>query len=79
MTPLNSPLMAYNDKWVLSDGGVYDNLGLETVEKNYRTILVTDSGAKIAPEESPASNWAEHSKRILDIVDNQVRSLGTQR
>ena len=65
----------FNDRWVLSDGGVYDNLGLETVEKNYRTVLVSDGGARIAPEESPASNWAEHSKRILEIIDNQVRSL----
>jgi NTE family protein len=65
----------FNDKWVLSDGGVYDNLGLETVVKNYQTILVSDGGAKIAPEGSPASNWAEHSKRILEVVDNQVRSL----
>jgi NTE family protein len=65
----------FNDRWVLTDGGVYDNLGLETVEKNYQTILVSDGGGKIAPEELPASNWAEHSKRILDIVHNQVRSL----
>jgi NTE family protein len=65
----------FNDAWVLSDGGVYDNLGLETVFKNYKTILVSDGGGKIAPEGSPASNWAEHSKRILEIIDNQVRSL----
>jgi len=65
----------YNDTWVLSDGGVYDNLGLETVVKRYQTVFVSDGGAKIAPEGSPASNWAEHSKRILEIVDNQVRSL----
>lgn len=72
-----SPLQKhpFNDTWVLSDGGVYDNLGLETVEKNYQTILVSDGGAKIAPDPSPASDWATHSKRILDIVDNQVRSL----
>lgn len=65
----------FNDRWVLTDGGVYDNLGLETVVKRYRTILVSDGGAKIAAEESPASNWAEHSKRIMEVVDNQVRSL----
>jgi NTE family protein len=64
----------FNDTWVLSDGGVYDNLGLETID-DFQTILVSDGGAKIAPEGSPAANWAEHSKRVLDIVDNQVRSL----
>ncbi len=29
----------------LTDGGVYDNLGLEPVWKNHRTILVSDGGA----------------------------------
>ncbi|MDR6827699.1 NTE family protein [Bosea sp. BE271] len=58
----------------LSDGGVYDNLGLETL-KTFKTILVSDAGQKIAPEEEPESDWARHSVRILDVVDNQVRSL----
>jgi hypothetical protein len=33
---------------VLSDGGVYDNLGLEPVFKRYDTVLVSDGGAKMA-------------------------------
>lgn len=60
---------------VLSDGGVYDNLGLETAYKRYETILVSDAGAKMAPQERPKHDWIRHSIRILDIVDNQVRSL----
>ena len=59
---------------VLSDGGVYDNLGLETV-KRFRTLLVSDAGQKIMPEEDPHHDWARHAIRILDTVDNQVRSL----
>jgi NTE family protein len=59
----------------LSDGGVYDNLGLETAHKRYKTLLVSDGGQKIAPEPEPADDWARHSIRVLDIVDNQVRSL----
>ena len=27
------------------------------------------------PEESPHRDWARHAFRILDIIDNQVRSL----
>jgi len=60
---------------VLSDGGVYDNLGLETAWKNYKTVLVSDGGGKMAPEESPKRDWARHSFRILSLIDNQVRSL----
>lgn len=60
---------------VLSDGGVYDNMGMETVWKHYRTVLVSDAGAKIQPEESPHEDWMRHMYRILDVIDNQVRSL----
>jgi NTE family protein len=60
---------------VLSDGGVYDNLGLETAWKNYQTILVSDGGGKMQPEPEPKGDWVRHAIRINDIIDNQVRSL----
>lgn len=60
---------------MLADGGIYDNLGLETVWKRYQTVLVSDAGAKIEPEEDPKQDWARHSYRVLNIIDNQVRSL----
>jgi NTE family protein len=65
----------YTKKAILSDGGVYDNLGLETITKRYTTLLVSDAGQKIAPEPDPHRDWARHSLRVLDTVDNQVRSL----
>jgi NTE family protein len=65
----------YTTHVVLSDGGVYDNLGLETAWKRYRTILVSDGGGKMQPEAEPSKDWARHSYRVLDLVDNQVRSL----
>jgi NTE family protein len=60
---------------VLSDGGVYDNLGLESAFKRFNTFLVSDGGAKLVPEPSPRHNWAGHSYRVLSVVDNQVCSL----
>lgn len=60
---------------LLTDGGVYDNLGLETVWKSYRTVLVSDGGGKLQPDGDPEHDWARHSKRVLDLIDNQVRSL----
>lgn len=59
----------------LTDGGVYDNLGLETVWKRYDTVLVSDGGGQMGPEEEPHSDWARHSYRVLNMVDNQVRAL----
>lgn len=60
---------------VLSDGGVYDNLGLETAWKRYRTVLVSDGGGKLSAEEEPKHDWGRHSYRVLNLIDNQVRSL----
>lgn len=60
---------------VLSDGGVYDNLGLETAYKRFKTVLVSDAGGKLQPEAEPKEDWARHSYRILNVIDNQVRSL----
>jgi len=60
---------------VLSDGGVYDNMGMETVWKRCRTVLISDAGAGLPAEEKPASDWTRHSIRVLGVIDNQVRSL----
>ncbi|CDX20240.1 putative esterase of the alpha-beta hydrolase superfamily [Mesorhizobium plurifarium] len=59
---------------MLSDGGVYDNLGLEAL-KQFSTVLVSDAGQKIAAEENPHRDWPRHMLRVLDVIDNQVRSL----
>jgi len=65
----------FTETVVLTDGGVYDNLGMETAWKRYSTILVSDAGQKMDAEGRPHDDWARHAKRILDVVDNQVRSL----
>ena len=62
----------------LSDGGVYDNLGLETAWKRYDTILVSDAGGRLKPEDDPKGDWGRHSRRVIDVVNNQVRSLRTR-
>jgi len=65
----------YTTDVILSDGGVYDNLGLETAWKRYKTILVSDAGGQMEPEPDPKRDWAGHVYRVLNIIDNQVRSL----
>lgn len=71
--PLQKP--PYNSDVILSDGGVYDNLGLETAWKEYDTILVSDGGGATADEPNPHHDWARHAYRILELMDNQVGSL----
>jgi NTE family protein len=60
---------------ILSDGGVYDNLGVETVFKRCSTVFVSDGGAPFKEQEWPASFWPTQLKRVLNCIDNQVRSL----
>jgi NTE family protein len=60
---------------VLTDGGVYDNLGLETAWKRYTTIWVSDAGGMYGAEEDPKRDWLGHTRRVMDLLDNQVRSL----
>jgi NTE family protein len=71
--PLGKP--PFTTTVVLTDGGVYDNLGLETVWKRYTGVLVSDGGGKLQPEGDPAANAVQHSIRVNGIIDNQVRSL----
>jgi len=60
---------------VLSDGGVYDNLGLETAWKRYKTLLVSDAGGQMECRGKIANDWVRQSYRVLNVIDNQVRSL----
>lgn len=65
----------YTSNLVLTDGGVYDNLGLETVLKEYDTVLVSDAGGNMQAQPKPRTNWILHSVRVLNVIDSQVRSL----
>jgi NTE family protein len=68
---------------VLADGGVYDNLGLETAWKSYKSILISDGGGAMQPDGGalgPLSwwrwrDWGTQSYRVLNVIDNQVRDL----
>lgn len=65
----------YKSNVVLMDGGVYDNLGLESIQKYYSTILVSDAGGKMVPRPKPNLFWGIQAFRVLNMMDNQVRAL----
>jgi NTE family protein len=68
----------YTTRLVLSDGGVYDNLGLETAWKRCKTVLVSDAGGQMPPAPEPPSDWGRLSVRVMKTIDNQVRTLRKQ-
>jgi NTE family protein len=66
---------AYQRRPVLSDGGVYDNLGLETSWKRYTTVLVSDGGGHFKAKQRVWANWILQPVRVLGVIDSQVRAL----
>lgn len=58
---------------VLTDGGAYDNHGLEPVIR-WPTLLVSDGGAPHALRSGIFWNWYKQLRRVLDVEDNQVRA-----
>jgi NTE family protein len=57
----------------LSDGGVYDNLGLEPVWKSHLVVLVSDGGAIFEAEADRGLFW--RLQRYMTVVDSQARGL----
>jgi NTE family protein len=65
----------YTQRIYLSDGGVYDNLGLETVWNRFRTVLVSDAGAPFSIGETVETDWIKQTIRALDVATDQARAL----
>ncbi|MEU3612907.1 patatin-like phospholipase family protein [Streptomyces sp. NPDC006872] len=59
---------------ILSDGGIYDNLGLETV-KRFTMLFASDGGGAFESVLKPHTNWLGQLRRVLAVEDGQVRSL----
>lgn len=59
---------------VLTDGGVYDNLGLERIWKRCRTILVSNAGRTIPEVGRPTGRWIGQSFRTLSVIQQQAEN-----
>lgn len=66
---------AFRNEISLTDGGVYDNLGLQQIWGRCRTVLVSDGGGHLDDNSAPPGDWARQSKRVLEVIDQQVRNL----
>ena len=60
---------------VLTDGGVYDNLGLQTVAGRFSSVLVSDAGAPFDAEPALRRWPGRQVLRALGITTNQARAL----
>lgn len=59
----------------LTDGGVFDNLGLEPILKRCATVYVSDGGGTFAEQPKPPGDWLRGTMRVLNTIDVQVRRL----
>lgn len=64
----------YTRELSLTDGGAYDNLGLETVD-DFRTVVVSDAGAPFSVEPEAGTAMPKQLMRVLDIATDQARGL----
>jgi NTE family protein len=65
----------FTEKAVLSDGGVYDNMGLEPAWKRYRTLLVSNAGQPFSALPAPPTDWLNQLRRVVDITMDQDQAL----
>lgn len=65
----------FKKELLLTDGGVYDNMGLEAIWKRCGTVLVCDAGAPLDVDPDPPTDWTRQAMRVLSIVTEQTRAL----
>jgi NTE family protein len=63
------------NRLILTDGGVYDNLGLEAIWDRCETVFVSDAGAPLGLEERPSTDPMGQMGRVRDILIEQTRAL----
>ena len=64
----------YKHTLSLTDGGAYDNIGLEPVDE-FETVLVSDAGAPFGMQEKAKTDPIGQLARALDIATDQARGL----
>ena len=64
----------FTETAVLTDGGVYDNLGLERVWRRCRTILVSNAGRNTPEIGSPTGRWMGQIFRALHLIQQQAEN-----
>ena len=66
---------ALREKIVLADGGIYDNMGLESLIGKVDIALVSDAGAPFSIEQKQRSDYFSQLGRVRDILIDQTRAL----
>jgi NTE family protein len=65
----------FRQRILLTDGGVYDNHGLEPLVKRFTTVFASDGGAPFSRTSELSTDWISQLRRVIDVIDNQVAAL----
>ena len=66
-------LQRLQERIVLADGGIYDNIGMESLNESVK--LVSDAGAPFSFDVSPRNDYFSQLGRVRDILIDQTRGL----
>lgn len=69
----------YTTHVVLTDGGVYDNLGLTAAWESSHTILASDAICTFEPDPEPDTDWPRHSYRVVDLIMKHAQARHKKR
>jgi NTE family protein len=65
----------YRRRVPLTDGGVYDNLGLEPVWKSHEMVFVSNAGRPFELEDDPGSDPKSRLLRSYDVTSRQAEAV----
>ncbi|MFN7971264.1 MAG: patatin-like phospholipase family protein [Acidobacteriota bacterium] len=66
---------ALTRRTVLTDGGVYDNIGTEPVWKDHETVLVSDGGKPFSLDVDPGEAAISRLSRANSVIANQAEAV----
>lgn len=67
-------ILPFTQKAILTDGGVYDNLGLERIWRRCRSVFVSNAGRSTPEIGSPTGRWIGQIFRTLYLVQQQAEN-----
>lgn len=74
MTGSDKSVPPYSERLELGDGGIYDNLGVETIMKRCKTILVSNAGDPFDEKPDPPDDWYHQMRRTVSMIHRQAEN-----
>lgn len=64
----------YNERLVLADAGIYDNMGLEPIWKRYGKLLVSNAGDPFDFSTNTPKRWDKVLRRTMSMMHRQAEN-----